>query len=63
MVNTPQAKKRILRNAKRTEIKMDNTVAQLSTVFAQMQLLNSRELDSGRAQRLRDDRCHVSVAG
>ena len=42
-------------NAKRTEIKMDNTVAQLSTVFAQMQLLNSRELDSGRAQRLRDE--------
>ncbi|MBX3084023.1 MAG: hypothetical protein KF716_20475 [Anaerolineae bacterium] len=42
-------------NAKRTEIKMDNTVAQLSTVFAQMQLLNSRELDSGRAQRLREE--------
>jgi uncharacterized phage infection (PIP) family protein YhgE len=47
--------KTIENNAKRTEIKIDNTVAQLSTVFAQMQLLNARELDSGRAQRLRDD--------
>jgi hypothetical protein len=42
-------------NAKRTEIKMDNTVAQLSTVYAQMQLLNARELDSSRAQRLRSE--------
>ncbi|MBX3065532.1 MAG: hypothetical protein KF726_21330 [Anaerolineae bacterium] len=47
--------KTIENNAKRTEIKIDNTVAQLSTVFAQMQLLNSRELDSGKAQRLREE--------
>jgi hypothetical protein len=47
--------KTIESNAKRTEIRMDNSVAQLSTFFAQMQLLNSRELDSGRARRLRED--------
>jgi hypothetical protein len=37
---------------KRTDIKLDNTLAQLSTVYAQMQLLDSSSLDSGRAQRL-----------
>ncbi|MCC7449077.1 MAG: hypothetical protein IT324_16785 [Anaerolineae bacterium] len=45
----------IASSAKRTEIKMDNTLAQLSTVYAQMQLLDARELDSGRAQRLREE--------
>lgn len=47
--------KEIENSAKRTEIRIDNTVAQLASVFAQMQLLNARELDSGRAQRLRDE--------
>jgi hypothetical protein len=45
----------IASSAKRTEIKMDNTLAQLSTVYAQMQLLDAKELDSGRAQRLRQE--------
>lgn len=48
--------KTIENNVKRTDIKMDNTVAQLSTVYAQMQLINSRgELDGSRAQRLREE--------
>ncbi|MEP7288946.1 MAG: hypothetical protein ABI947_24600 [Chloroflexota bacterium] len=38
---------------KRTDIKLDNTLAQLSTVYAQMQLLDSKEIDGGRSQRLR----------
>jgi predicted Zn-dependent protease len=46
--------KKIESNAKRTEIKIDNTVAQLSTVYSQMQLLNSRQLDNSSAQRIRD---------
>lgn len=40
---------------KRTEIKMDTTVAQLSTVHARMQLMDAKELDSGRAQRLQTE--------
>jgi hypothetical protein len=43
----------IANSVKRTDIKMDNTLAQLSTVYAQMQLLDTKALDSGRAQRLR----------
>lgn len=45
----------IANTAKRAEIQMDNTLAQLGTVYAQMQLINAKDLDSGRAQRLRDD--------
>jgi hypothetical protein len=45
----------IANSVKRTDIKLDNTLAQLSTVYAQMQLLDSRALDSGRAQRLRSE--------
>ena len=45
----------IANSAKRTEIKLDSTVAQLSTVYAQLQLLDTRALDSGRAQRLRSE--------
>jgi hypothetical protein len=43
----------IANSVKRTDIKLDNTLAQLSTVYAQMQLLDTKALDSGRAQRLR----------
>ncbi len=47
---------RSIENAmKRTEIKLDNTLDQLRTVYAQMQLLDSKALDSGRAQRLNED--------
>ncbi len=42
-------------SVKRTDIKLDNTLAQLSTVYAQMQLLNTKEIEGGRAQRLRDE--------
>jgi hypothetical protein len=45
----------IANSVKRTDIKLDNTLAQLSTVYAQMQLLDTRALDSGRAQRLRSE--------
>jgi len=45
----------IANSAKRTTIKLDSTVAQLSTVYAQMQLLDTKALDSGRAQRLRTE--------
>jgi hypothetical protein len=45
----------IANSVKRTTIKLDSTVAQLSTVYAQMQLLDTKALDSGRAQRLRTE--------
>jgi hypothetical protein len=45
----------IANSVKRTDIKLDNTLAQLSTVYAQMQLLDTKEVDSGRSQRLRND--------
>jgi hypothetical protein len=51
----------VANSVKRTEIKMDTTVAQLSTVHARMQLLSSRELDNGRAQRLERE-IHDEVA-
>jgi hypothetical protein len=41
--------------AKRAEIQMDNTLTQLSTMYAQMQVIDAKDLDSGRAQRLRQD--------
>ncbi len=40
---------------KRADIQMDNTLAALGTVYAQMQLIDVREVDSGRAQRLQKD--------
>jgi hypothetical protein len=45
----------IANSVKRTDIKLDNTLAQLSTVYAQMQLLDTKEVDGGRAQRLRSE--------
>ena len=45
----------IANSVKRTDIKLDNTLAQLSTVYAQMQLLDTKAVDSGRAQRLRSE--------
>lgn len=41
--------------AKRAELQMENTIAQLGTVYAQMQLIDAKDLDSGRAQRLQTD--------
>ncbi len=45
----------IANSVKRTDIKMDNTLAQLSTVYAQMQLLGTKEVDNSKAQRLRTE--------
>ena len=45
----------IANSVKRIDIKLDNTLAQLSTVYAQMQLIDTKEVDSGRAQRLRTE--------
>lgn len=41
--------------AKSAEIQMDNTLAQLGTVYAQMQLIDVKDINSGRTQRLRDN--------
>ncbi len=51
----------IANTAKRAEIQMDNTLAQLGTVYAQMQLIDAKDLDSGRAQRLRES-IHEEIA-
>ncbi len=45
----------IANSVKRTDIKLDNTLAQLSTVYAQMQLIDTKEVDGSRAQRLRSE--------
>ena len=45
----------IANSVKRTDIKLDNTLAQLSTVYAQMQLIDTKEVDGGRSQRLRTE--------
>jgi len=38
---------------KRAEIQLDSTLTSLGTVFAQMSLLGTKDVDSSRAQRLR----------
>jgi len=40
---------------KRAEIQLDSTLSSLGTVYAQMSLLGSKEVDSARAQRLRSE--------
>jgi hypothetical protein len=45
----------IANSVKRTDITLDNTLAQLSTVYAQMQLMSTKEMDNSRAQRLRQE--------
>jgi hypothetical protein len=45
----------ITNNVKRTDIAIDNTLAQLSTVYAQLQLLNTGSLNSGSVQRLNSE--------
>lgn len=46
---------------KRTEIKMETTVAQLSTVYTKLQLIDAKELDSSRARRIQEE-IHEEVA-
>ena len=42
-------------SAKRAEIQLESTLTSLGTVYAQMSLLGTKEVDSARAQRLRED--------
>jgi hypothetical protein len=42
-------------NVKRADIQLDHTLSALGTVYAQVQLIDSKDLDSARAQRLQDD--------
>jgi len=39
----------------RAELQLDETLTSMGTVYAQMQLIGARDIDSGRAQRLRQD--------
>jgi len=40
---------------RRAELQLDDTLTAMGTVYAQMQLIGARDIDSGRAQRLRQD--------
>lgn len=48
-------------NMTRAELQLQNTLAALGTIYAQMQVIDSKDLDSGRARRLRDE-IHDEVA-
>ncbi|MEL6270164.1 MAG: hypothetical protein AAFR22_10165, partial [Chloroflexota bacterium] len=47
---------------KRAEIQLESTLSSLGTVYAQMALLGTKEVDGARAQRLRLE-IHDEVAG
>lgn len=40
---------------KRAALQLDDTLSAMGTVYAQMQLIGAKDIDSGRAQRLRED--------
>lgn len=42
-------------NVKRADIQLDHTLSALGTVYTQMQLIDSKDLDSARAQRLQEE--------
>jgi hypothetical protein len=42
-------------SVKRAEIQLESTLSSLGTVYAQMARIGAKEVDSGRAQRLRDE--------
>ncbi len=42
-------------NIKRADIQLDHTLSALGTVYAQMQIIDAKDLDSGHAQRLQED--------
>jgi hypothetical protein len=42
-------------SVKRAEIQLDSTLSSLGTIYAQMSLLGTKEVDSSRTQRLRQD--------
>jgi hypothetical protein len=39
----------------RAELQLDDTLSAMGTIYAQMQLIGAKDIDSGRAQRLRQD--------
>ncbi len=45
----------IANQRRRSELQLDNTLASLETVYAQMLRLDSKDIDSGRARRLQSD--------
>ncbi len=42
-------------NIRRADIQLDNTLAALGTVYAQMQVIDTKDVDSARARRLREE--------
>lgn len=42
-------------NVKRADIQLDHTLSALGTVYAQVQLIDAKDVDSARAQRLQDE--------
>jgi phage-related tail protein len=42
-------------SVKRADIQLDSTLSSLGTIYAQMSLLGTKEVDSARAQRLREE--------
>ncbi len=48
-------------NMKRAEIQLDNTLAALGTLYAQMQVIDTKDVDSARTRRLREE-IHDEVA-
>ncbi len=55
-INLEQQKRNLeatMNSVKRAEIQLESTLASLGTVYAQMSLLGTKEVDSSRAQRLR----------
>ena len=51
----------VANNMKRADIQLDNTLAALGTVYAQMQVIDTKDLDSTRARRLQEE-IHDEVA-
>jgi len=46
---------RLQNTMERAEYQLENTLAAMGTVYAQLQLMGAKDVDSGRAQRLRED--------
>jgi hypothetical protein len=42
-------------NIKRAEIQLDHTLSALATIYTQVQLIDTKDMDSGRAKRLQED--------
>jgi hypothetical protein len=46
---------RLDKTMERAELQLDDTLSAMGTAYAQMQLIGAKDIDSGRAQRLRED--------